>query len=164
MSSSNEQLVQQLSTSDTPADAVQQTVQELEATEEGRAWLEATANLEKAFKHKRVISAATPSDANTDEQADDVDIGMTVHTMDVGDNFDTYSNNNSASGNFYSIPIPFISKVGIEINSDNAKRKFEIKDKYWWPAAVGAQAGTLYYDDINDLSGESACRVSSVGT
>jgi hypothetical protein len=24
-------------------------------------------------------------------------------------------------------------------------------------------SGTLYYDDINDLSGESACRVSSIG-
>jgi hypothetical protein len=142
MSASNERLIQQFTTSDTPLDAVSETVQELEATEEGRAWLEATANLEKVYKHKRVISAADPSDADSSEQADDVNVGMSVHAMGViSDNFDTYSNKNSASGNFYSIPLPFgFGKVGVEINSDNAKRKFEIKDKYLWLAAVGAQA------------------------
>lgn len=136
MSTSHEQIIQQLSTPDTPADAVRETVQELETTEEGRAWLEATANLEKVYKHKITIPAASD-----EEQIADVEVGTTIHTMDVGDNFKSYSNNNAASGNFYSIPLPFgYGKVGIDINSDNARRKFEIKDKYLWLAAVGAQA------------------------
>ncbi|KAK5120467.1 hypothetical protein LTR85_006122 [Meristemomyces frigidus] len=157
-----EALLATLATPGTPADAIQAHVQEMTSTEAGRAWLEATARLEQQYKHKAVVGAPT---SDTNDGAETSIRLMANHERRSGgaNASGGYLANNSASGNFYSIPIPFFAKVGIEVKSDNARREFKVEAKHWWPAIPGFQAGTLYYNDINELQGEAAAFVGAAG-
>lgn len=128
MAASTTELIKRLSTSNAPDDTIQATAQGLESTEEGRAWLKATAEVEQKYKHKAFVPAA---DATANSNS--------VHANAMLDS-GAYKSNASASGNFWSRPIPFWSKVGLEVKSDNLRRKYKVEDDAFWLAAPGFQA------------------------
>lgn len=113
-----EVILQHFSQADTmkiPNDGLTTIAHDLESSEEGKAWLKASSELEKKYKHSIKIEAVDDKDS--------------IAKVSSG----AFQTSAAANGNFYSL----IAYVGVQVTPSSLKKQFNAKGWAFFPAIPG---------------------------